>query len=46
MGGFKPATNVTIIICLAALSGILFYINQDTTAAMVVGALLMFIKSE
>ncbi len=46
MGKFIPATNITIIICLAALSGVLFYINQDTTASMVVGGLLMFVKSE
>ncbi len=46
MGKFVPGTNMAIIICLSILSGILFYIGQDDTASMVIGALLMFIKSE
>lgn len=46
MSGFKPTTNVTIIICLSVLSGCLYYIKQNDAALMVIGALLMFIKSE
>ncbi len=46
MSKFVPGTNMAIIICLSGLSGVLFWIGQDATASMVIGALLMFIKSE
>lgn len=46
MSKFVPTTNVTIIVCLSCLAGGLYFISQDDAALMILGALVMFIKSE
>lgn len=43
---FKPVTNVTIMVCLSVLCAFLFYIKREVEAATVMGAVLMFIKSD